>query len=255
MKKPLPRYVVAIILMAPMLAAAQQPVPRTLRYMSEWTISPQDFDAYTKELDQRVRPVLQRLMNAGTVVDWGTYSSLVAEDNGATHGMWFEITSLEGLETALDALKDLPPSRLAMGAKKHHDALLRTNLRRSKPANGSKGYYYFNSTLIQPGKTDKWREWWDKYQKPMYDQFLADGLVVSYEVDSGEMHTMDPNWVYLVYVEPTASAIDKINDAFLSRAKKRTPEESQAISDEYNSVVVPGTHRDYFARSMSYATK
>ena len=236
-------------------AVSQQTVPRTLRYMSEWTIAPQQWDTYTKELDDRVRPVFQRLMADGTVMDWGTYTSLIAEDNGITHGMWFEITSLAGVEKVLGELAKLPPSKIAQSASKHHDMLLRTNLRRSKPTNGSNGYYYFNSTLTLPGKTGKWREWWDKYQKPMYEQFLADGLVTTFEVDSGEMHTMDPNWVYLIYVAPTADALDRINDAFLSRAKKRTPEEGQAISDAYDAVVVPGSHRDYFARALSYASK
>jgi hypothetical protein len=255
MKLRIVRHLFLFALLLPCAAAAQQNVPRTLRYMSEWTVAPEQVDAYSKELADRVRPVFERLMADGTVTDWGTYTSLIAEDNGITHGMWFEITSLAGVDKALTELAKLPPSKIAQSASKHHDYLMRANLHRSKPSNGSNGFYYFNSTLIQPGKVGRWREWWDRYQKPMYDQFLADGWVTMYEIDSGEMHTMDPNMVYLVYVAPSADALDKINDAFLTRAKKRSSEEAQGIDDAYNAVVVAGTHRDYFARAVSYASK
>ncbi len=246
--------VLLLVLYSPIFVG-QQRVPRTLRYMSEWTVAPQQVELFSKELSDRVRPVFQRLLEDGTVTDWGIQTSLIAEDNGVTNGMWFEITSLAGVDKTLKELAKLSPGKTAQFVMKHHDYLLRTNLRRSKPGNGADGFYYFNSTLIQPGKVDQWREWWDKYQKPMYEQFLADGLVTSYEVDSGEMHTMDPNMVYLIYVSPSADALDKINDAFLSRAKKRSAEESQAISAAYDAVVVPGSHRDYFARANIYETK
>ena len=89
----------------------------------------------------------------------------------------------------------------------------------------------------------------------MYEQFLAEGLVSMYEIEAGEIHTMDPSWVYLAYVAPSAEALDKINAAFQARGSKRNAEESRAISDAYDAVIVPGTHRDYLAHANSYAQK
>ena len=254
----LKRMLVSILgttmLVAPSGIAQQMP-SRTYRFVSEWRIPPQHGAGYAAELDKNVQPVLQSMMQDGKVFDYGTYTTAVIEDDGITHGFWFETPSLAAMEKVQDELAKLPPSNLANSATKRHDYLLRVLLRNSRPTKGSNGYFYWNSTLIQPGKRDQWREWWDKHQKPMYDQFLADGLITSYEVDSGEIHTMDANWVYLAYVAPTAEAIDKLNNAFRVRVEKRTPEENRAINSDLEAVVVAGSHRDYLARAKSYATK
>lgn len=242
------------LLVIPPTFSQQAPPLRTFRFISEWKVPRKDVGAYSAELEKTVRPVLQKLMQDGTVFDYGTYVTIVKDDEGATNGYWFEILNHAGLEKVLSELAKLPSSRIADSATKQHDYLLRNELRRGgKAYNGTNGYLYFNSTLIQPGKKDQWREWWDKYQKPMYDQFLADGWVNMYEIDSGEMHTMDPNIVYLVYVSSMADALDKINNAFITRGRNLSKDEAREMSNGLEAVVVPGTHRDYFARAMSYA--
>jgi hypothetical protein len=234
---------------------SQQLPPRTYRFVSEWKISHHDAAAYTAELEKNIRPVLEHMMTTGTIFDYGIYETVVKEDEGITHGYWFEIPSLAELGKVLNALAKVPSSSIADSAPKQHDLLLRILLRHSRPGHGSDGVLYLNSTLLQPGKRDQWREWWDKYQKPMYDQFLADGLITSYEVDSGEIHTMDAGWVYLFYVVPSLEALDKINNAFRVRVEKRATEENQAINSGLEAIVVPGSHRDYLARTSAYAAK
>src|SRR5437764_2343529 len=160
---------------------------------------------------------------------------------------------MAGIDKVLSQLAKLKESQLLTADVKHHDLLLRTTLRRSKEGAGKDGYYYFNSTLLQSTKRDQWRQWWDKYQKPMYEQFLADGLVSMYEIEAGEIHTMDPSWVYLAYVAPSAEALDKINAAFQARGGKRNAEESIAISDAYDEVIVLGSQRYSLDYSLRYA--
>lgn len=242
------------VLMALPTFSQQLPV-RTFRFISEWKVPPQDAAAFATELEKNVRPVLQKMMQDGLVFDCGSYRTIIKEDEGVTNGYWFEIGNHAALEKVLSELAKLPASNIANSAMKQHDILLRNELRRSKASTGTNGYLYFNTTLIQPGKKDQWREWWDKYQKPMYDQFLAEGLVNMYEIDSGEMHTMDPNYAYLVYVSPTADALDKINDAFISRGKHLTPDQAHEMANGLDAVVVAGSHRDYFARALSYANR
>ncbi len=234
---------------------SQQMAPRTFRFVSEWKIAPQHVAAYTSDLDKIMRPTLESLLQDGTVLDYGIYITTITEDEGITNGVWYEVPSFGAMEKVQDKLAKLPPSNFASSAIRQHDYLFRVILRNGRPARGSNGYFYLNSTLLQSGKRDQWRQWWDKYQKSMYDQFLAEGLITSYELDSGEIHTMDPNWVYLAYVIPTAEALDKINNAFRIRVEKRTPEENQAINSALEVLVVPGSHRDYLARTTSYATK
>jgi hypothetical protein len=251
------RCVAAILSTVVLISAAHsQTLPaRTYRFVSEWKIPAQHLAAYTSELEKNVRPVLEKLMRDGTIFDFGVYTTIVKEDEGITHGYWFEIPTLPSLSTALNALSNLPPSAIANSASKQHDFLFRILLRESRAGSGKNGIFYLNSTLLQLGKRDEWREWWDKYQKPMYDQFLGDGLITSYEIDTGEVHTMDPGWVYLAYVSPDLAAVDKINNAFRIRVEKRAAEENQAINSALQAIAVAGSHRDYMAQANSYATK
>jgi len=157
--------------------------------------------------------------------------------------------------TVVNALDKIPVSAIVNGALRQHDYLLRILLRKSRATSGNNGILYVNSTLLKPGKRDDWREWWDKYQKPMYDRFLADGLISSYEIDSGEIHTMDAGWVYLAYVVPNLAALDELNNAFRIRVENRSPEENHAINSALEAIVVPGSHRDYLARAITYASR
>src|SRR5437868_2066803 len=250
-------YFATIILVIFLVSAApsQQLPPRTYRFVSEWRIPQQHLTAYSSELDTNVRPVLEKLLRDGTIFDFGVYTTIVKEDDGITHGYWFEIPTLPSLDTALNALSKVPRTEIGNSALKQHDFLFRILLRGSRSASGKNGTFYLNSTLLQPGKRDEWREWWDKYQKPMYEQFLRDGLITSYEIDTGEVHTMDAGWVYLAYVAPSLEAVDKINNAFRIRVEKRAPEENQAINSGLQAIAVAGSHRDYMARANSYATK
>ena len=249
---------VAIIFLTLLLIAAahsQTLPPRTYRFVSEWQIPMQHLATYTSELERNVRPLLEKLMRDGTIFDFGVYTTIVKEDEGVTHGYWFEIPTLPSLDTALNALSNLPSSEIGTSAPKEHDFLFRILLRGSRAASGKNGIFYLNSTLLQQGKRDEWRDWWDKYQKPMYEQFLRDGWITSYEIDTGEVHTMDAGWVYLAYVAPSLEAVDKINNAFRIRVEKRAPEENQAINSALQAIAVAGSHRDYMARANSYATK
>ena len=236
-------------------AHSQQLPPRTYRFVSEWKIPQQHLAAYTSELDKNVRPVLEKLVRDGTIFDFGVYTTIVKEDEGVTHGYWFEIPTLPSLDVALNALSNLPSTEIRNSALKQHDFLFRILLRGSRSGSGKNGIFYLNSTQLQPGKRDEWRDWWDKYQKPMYEQFLRDGWITSYEIDTGEVHTMDAGWVYLAYVAPSLEAVDRINNAFRIRVEKRTPEENQSINSGLQAIAVAGSHRDYMARANSYATK
>jgi len=234
---------------------AQPLPPRTFRFLSEWRVPARSVRAFADELDKTVRPILKKSMEEGTVLDYGIYTTVVEEEEGSTNGYWFGIPSQAALEKVLDALGKVPPSAIADSAIKHHDYLLRRELHATRPASGTNGYLYFNSTLIQPGKTGDWRAWWDHYQKPLYDKFLADGLITSYEIDSGEMHTMDPNMAYLIWVSPTGEALDKMNDVWIGRGASQTAEEKRTMATGLANVVVAGSHRDYFARALTYVTR
>jgi hypothetical protein len=112
-----------------------------------------------------------------------------------------------------------------------------------------------NTTQIQQGKRQEWREWWDKYQKPNFEQYMADGLITVYQIMVDEIHTQGPNWSYLIYVAPSTEALDRLNDSFAARVAKRSAEENRAINDALDTTVIPSGHKDYIGRISAYAQK
>jgi hypothetical protein len=228
--------------------------PRPLRYVSEWEVPRDHWAEYEKFTDKTVRPVLERLMSQKGVLGWGIYRSVLNQDGARTHGLWFEVPSIDTCEKVLAELAALPPSPIAPTAK-HHDYLYRAQLRRTKESSGTGGYLFVNITQIQQGKRQQWREWWDKYQKPNFEQYLAEGMVTMYELEVEEIHHEGPNWAYLIYVTPSAEALDKLNATFAANQAKRTADENRAINEALDLTVIPNGHQDYLAQALAYAQR
>jgi len=231
-----------------------EPQQRPLRYVSEWEVPRDRWNEFESSADHNIRPLMEMQMKKGTLLSWGTYRGMLVQDGAATHGLWFETPSIEGLEKVLDELSRLPPLPVPPAAK-HHDFLYRAQLRRAKSSQGTGGYLFVNTTQIQPGKRQNWREWWDKNQKPNFEQYLAEGLVTEYELVREEIHHAGPNWVYLIYVTPSAEALYKLNATFAANTAKRPPEENRLINEALDAVVIPSGHQDYIARALAYSQR
>ena len=108
---------------------------------------------------------------------------------------------------------------------------------------------------VERGKGDRWRELWEKYTKPTYDELLTNGTILTYVVAVQQVHTDNPGWRYVWYVAPSADAVDKVRAAFVALGKKRTAEENRGIAAAFDEVTVAGAHWDYFARVLNYAHK
>ncbi len=201
------------------------------------------------------KPVLDKLLADGTIIGYGTYATIVHQEERETHGTWFEATSIANLEKALGELLKLPPNPAIIAGAKHHDILLRSPLHRSKTARGTNGYLWVSSTQLQPGKGQEWRELFDKYTKPVYEELLANGIILAYWIDVEQVHTDNPNWRHVVYLTANADAIGKVGAAFEAAGQKRGPDANRGIARAFADITVAGAHRDYFARVTNYARK
>lgn len=243
----------ALLLASAALAQANSQ-QRPLRYVTELEVPRDHWAEYEAFTDKTVRPLLERLMSQRTMLGWGVYRSVLNQDGARTHGLWFEVPSIAGCEKVLTELAALPPSPISPTAK-HHDYLYRSQLRRAKEGSGTGGYLFVNTTQIQQGKRQQWREWWDKYQKPNFEQYLAEGTVTMYELIVEEIHHEGPNWVYLIYVTPNAAALDKLDATFAANQAKRTADENRAINEALDLTVIPNGHQDYLARALDFAQR
>jgi hypothetical protein len=239
---------------APLVSRAQQQEPPTYTMVSEWVIPRAQWTEYEAFIKKNTQPVLEKFQADGTILSWGMYATVVHQEERETHGSWFETSSLANIQKVLADIAKLAPNPI-INTVKHHDFLLRAPLRRSRAASASTGYLLVNSTQLQPGKGQEWRALFDKYNKPVYDELLANGTISAYWVHVEQVHTDDPGRRYVVYVVPNADGLDKVGAAFQAAGQKRGAEANQAVGRAFTDVSVAGAHRDYFARIINYGQK
>jgi hypothetical protein len=198
---------------------------------------------------------LERLLAEGALVSYGAFTSIVHETGGTTHGVWWEAPSIAGIMRVRDELLQQPPNPAMVAATGHRDYFLRSLIHRSRSVSPTSGYVWVSYNQVQPGKAREWRELWEKYTKPVFDELLANGTFSMYEVQVEQVHTDDPGGRFVVYVAPSADAADKVRAAFAALSQKRGEVETRAIAGAFADVTVPGTHRDFFAQVVIYATK
>jgi hypothetical protein len=244
------------VLLAPLAALAQQQEePPTFTFVSEWAVQRAQWADWVAYQDKNLKPIFDKLLADGTIISWGTYVTIVHDESGITHGSWYEANSIAAIERVLGEIAKLGTNPLISTATKHRDYLMRSPLRRANAASGSNGYLWVNANQVQPGKGREWREMFDKYSKPVYDELLANGTILAYWIDVEQVHTDNPNWRYVVYVSPNADALAKVSAAFEAAAQKRGADANRGISRSFADITVAGMHRDFLARVSHYAQK
>ncbi len=240
-------FVVSVLLLALPAMAQEAPV---YTYLAHWNVPRAQWAEFTAFGEESVRPVLERLLANNTIVSWGISTTVVHEENGATHEVWWAGSSIAGIERAREELVKVSPSAVVPDAK-HHDHLLQSLIYRGSRTDTTTGYLYVNIVKVRPGRGQAWRAVWEKYFKPTYDELLANGTILAYAVSVQYVHTDDPRTRIISYVLPSADAEDKVNAAFTAVFEKEAP----AIFAAFASVAVRSEHRDYFRRVLSYAHK
>lgn len=239
----------AVIL--PLTASAQQAEPSTYTFVAEWAVPRDKWDDFSAGFEKVSKPILERLSANGTLVSWGSFTSVVHLDGEMTHGTWFAANSIAAIERARTELIKAPNPAMAP-ATKHRDYFLRSIARGSRTAGPASGYLWVSSSVVQPGKGQDWRAHWDKYSKGVYEQLLKDGVITWYAIDVEQVHTEGSGLRFVVYVTPNADGVDKVNAAFTAANQKRSQEERQAIGSALGDLTVAGSHRDSFAWVSQY---
>lgn len=244
----------ALLLGAIAPVRAQQAQPPSYTFVAEWNVPRAQWGTVTASFDKNDRAVMDKLMANGTITGWGHFTPVVHTAEGATHGIWFTAGSIANITKAFDELVKAPQDPAQRDAK-HWDYLLRPITGGGKPVTNGKGYIWVNSLQVQPGKGGEWMELWTKNTKPIFDELVDNGTITGYSVDAEVVHTDSPAWRHIVYIAPSADAVDKVLAATAAANAKRTPEERRALAEAMSGVTVANAHRDAFARVLSYASK
>ncbi len=255
-------------------AAAQQPTPTPgpLTFYYDYTVFPgkeEDLNTLIKTVGA---PVRDRLMAEGVVLAWGVETPILRQPGGTTHLIWFTVGNWAGVEKVLNgmeaqlaklaadearqkpAMTTAERSRAVFDMSKTRDWLIRDIVAGfgPPPKAGVLPFTRYNFNKVKPGKGADYRRTWEKYNKPVFDKLVADGVVLAYGLAAEEVKT-DGEWTHFVWIATAdMAAADKIGPAFTADRAGRSETERNEITEAFLSATEPDKARSIVTRSRIF---
>ncbi len=270
-----------LVLLSCISSAAQQPQPQMqpLTFWYGYTINPGKEDEFLDLVKTVGQPVRDKLMADGVVLAWGVQVSLLRVPGNSTHFIWYAVADYAGVEKVDSAMraqitklndeasksgvakKGQKPTtsvtaRLAEVAdmSKVHDFLTRDlviGLSSSAPA-GVLPYSRYNFFKVKPGKGADFRKAWEKYNKPIFDKLLADGVILAYGLAVEEIRTEGDFTHFVWYDVKDLASFDKVRAAFVADRDRRSQEEQDALTHLFVSLQDADAARSEVGRSLIF---
>ncbi len=270
----------AVVLMMCLTAAAQDAKMQPLTFWYEYTVNPGK-DAQFMELVKTVgAPIRDKLLADGVILAWGVHVGLLRSPGNSTHTIWYSVADWSGVEKVDSAMRaqigKLDDEAMKSGtAKKGSSGGATVTSRMMEAADVSKTRDYITRDLVfvtgtgapptgvlpwtrynyvkaKPGKGADFRKVWEKYNKPVFDKLVADGVVLAYGLSVEEVRT-DGDFTHFVwYATKDLAAFDKVRAAFTADRDKRSQEEQDAISAEFLKTIEPDASRSEVGRSIMF---
>ena len=218
--------------------------PPVYTYISEWAV-PRGQWAEMVKLDEQDRPLMDKLVEDGTLTGYGAYSNLIHQEGEPTHGTWLTATSEGNLLKALEAVYAQPGSTTSpvQGASKHWDYMLVGRVYNQRPGKSEGGYLAGDQWDVKPGEMRAYNDLVKSTLVPVFEKLLADGVVTSYGMDTEDFHTQKLGRVTFYFTTADTSAFDKASKAFDDAFDK-----SPALASALQSMVDRQGHRDFLDR-------
>ena len=222
-----------------------KPKPPMYSYVANWQIPREhwpDMDSVTGP----VNDVLQKALDAGTIVGYGNDLNLVHGLDSETHDTWWSSMSYAGLIRALEqARAAADPHSQALNGAKHWDDVLVSRYYNWKSGPYKGAYTHVSTYKLKPDAPDDAIEnLSEHFMVPLLEKLIADGTIIEYEIDTMAIHTTSPGLFFVVYLTPTPEGIDTAQAAVRDTVKAH-PLAIQAFSSETDD----SAHRDELAKS------
>ena len=258
-----------------------QPQPQPLTFFYAYHVVPGKEDDFMNLIKTVGAPVRDKLMAEGVVLAWGMETPILREPGSATHLIWFSVANWSGVEKVLNgmeaqlqklaaeeakrtesahaskqkpALTTAERTREILDMTKTRDYLTRdivSNFGTQPPA-GVLPMTRYNFVKVKPGKAAEYRRAWEKYNKPVYDKLVADGVVMAYGLAVEEVKT-DGDFTHFIWVATAdMAAFDKVGPAFAADRARRSEEERNSIMELFGSVTEPDKARSIVTRSRIF---
>ncbi len=257
-------------------AAAQQatPTPGPLTFYYDYTVFPGKENDLATLINTVGAPVRDKLMAEGVIMAWGVETPILRYPGGTTHLIWFTVANWEGVEKVLTAMEarlaklaadeararprpamtTAERSRAVFDGSKTRDWLIRDLVANygPPPKPGVLPFTRYNFVKVRPGKGADYRRTWEKYNKPVFDKLVADGVVLAFGLAAEEVKT-DGDWTHFVWIAtPSMAAADKVGPAFAADRARRSEKDRNEITEAFLESTEPDKARSMVTRSRIF---
>jgi len=244
-------------------AFAQQQSPQPLTHWSEYAVKPGKEEEFLNLVKTVGQPVRDKLMADGVILAWGLESPILRGHSTGTHLIWYAVADWSGIEKVESAMAAQLAKIAAEDAKaaeegrkkgaksaggtmariaetldldKTKDYLTRDLVfvpGQTMPPAGSLPFTRYNFTKVKPGRGEAYRNAWDKYNKPVFDKLVADGVLLAYGLAVEEVRTTGDFTHFTWYAVKSLGDFDKVRAAFIADRDRRSKEERDAITEAF----------------------
>jgi hypothetical protein len=267
-----------VVVWFPALSFAQQPQMQPLTFWYGYHVNPGKESEFPDLIKTVGQPVRDKLMEEGVVLAWGMDVPPLRVPGESTHLIWYAVSNYAGVEKVADAMKaqiaKLDEEAAKGGAakkgakaagvsdrlreivdvQKTHDFLTRDliiGISPSVPGNVLP-WTRFAFVKVKPGKGAEFRKAWEKYNKPIYDKLLADGVILGYGLSIEEVRTSG-EFTHFAWVDTKNLAdMDKLRVAFNADRDRRSQEEQDAMTSLFASLLDLDASRQELSQSIIF---
>lgn len=257
-------------------AQTPSPTPGALTFYYDYSVFPGKEAELQTLINTVGAPVRDKLMAEGVILAWGVETPILRFPGGTTHLIWFTVADWAGVEKVLNAMEarleklaadeaqtarrgrpamtTAERARAVFDGSKTRDWLTRDLVANfgPAPAAGVLPYTRYNFVKVKPGKGPDYRRTWEKYNKPVFDKLVADGVVLAFGLAAEEVKT-DGDWTHFVWIAtPTMAAADKIGPAFAADRARRSEKERNEITQDFLEATEPDKARSLVTRSRIF---
>lgn len=263
-------------------AYAQQQSPQPLTHWSIYAVKPGKEDEFLNLVKTVGQPVRDKLMAEGVVLAWGVEVSMLRGHDAGTHAIWYSVSDWSGIEkvenglaaqvakldaeeakaagegkkkTAKPGSPTLERLREAVDFEKTKDYVTRDLVfvaGKTMPAAGSLPYARYNFVKVKPGRGEAFRSAWEKYNKPVLDKLVADGVVAAYGLSIEDVKTTGDFTHYVWYAVNSLGDLEKVRNAYSADRDRRSHEEREAITEAFVHAIDPDASRSEVDRSVIF---
>jgi hypothetical protein len=262
-----------LLLLVCFAAAGQQTPaqPQPLTFYYDYTVNPGKEEEFMNLIKTVGAPVRDKLMADGVILAWGMETPILRYPGGTTNLIWFTVANMDGVDKVLMAM-EAQQAKLEADARANKSKPISERLRETVdmsktrdwlttdqvfkvgpiPAPGVLPITRYNFVKVKPGKAADYRKTWDKYNKPVFDKLVADGVILAYGLATEAIKTDGEFTHYVWMATANMAGLDKIAAAFAADRAARTEDERNWITQAFTDVTDPDKARSIVTRSRIF---